>query len=233
VLARSTTDARRVRPFGRRLAAGIVATGLLIPLAAAVGSTSAAAGEKADGFVSRINHARVNHGQRAYTVRADLVAVAQAQADRMAGQSRLFHNPDLTSDVAHWLAVGENVGVGPSVDAIADAFMHSPEHRANILDGDYTEVGVGTKMVGNTLWVAEVFRKPSTTTSTAVQFTHPLRLGSHGRDVAWVQHRLNIRSDGLYGLHTRHRVHRFKVNHGLPHDGIVGHRTWRKLHRTR
>ena len=231
MLARPATGSRRARPLGRRLAAGIVATGLLVPAAAALSASPALASDKADSFIARINKARVNHGERAYTERADLDAVAQAQADRMANRNTLFHNPDLTSDVTHWLAVGENVGVGPTVDAIADAFMQSPEHRANILDNDYTEVGVGTTVANGRIWVAEVFRKPSVTTST-VQWTHRLHLGSRGADVAWVQKRLNIRADGYYGYHTRHRVHRFKVNHHLGRRGFVGHRCWRKLHRT-
>jgi uncharacterized protein YkwD len=38
--------------------------------------------------------------------------------------------------------------------------MHSPEHKANILDRDYTQVGIGAVTVNGRVWVAEVFRRP-------------------------------------------------------------------------
>lgn len=39
---------------------------------------------------------------------------------------------------------GENLAYGfSSADGVLDAWMHSPEHRANILDADYSEVGFG------------------------------------------------------------------------------------------
>jgi hypothetical protein len=40
--------------------------------------------------------------------------------------------------------------------------MNSPDHRAQILDPGYTQMGVGTAVgKDGTLWVAEVFRTPS------------------------------------------------------------------------
>jgi uncharacterized protein YkwD len=44
-------------------------------------------------------------------------------------------------------ALGENLAWGQvqlgSPEQIVDAWMHSPEHKRNILDGRYTEIGVG------------------------------------------------------------------------------------------
>jgi hypothetical protein len=79
----------------------------------------------------------------------------------MASSGSLYHNPSLTSDVSNWQAVGENVGEGPNVDDIHTAFMNSPEHRANILDHDFTQVGVGVSVDKNgIIWVTEDFRQP-------------------------------------------------------------------------
>jgi uncharacterized protein YkwD len=51
--------------------------------------------------------------------------------------------------------------MGPDARAIHDAFMNSPAHRSNILDTDFTEVGIGTATDENgTLYVTEVFRQP-------------------------------------------------------------------------
>jgi hypothetical protein len=79
----------------------------------------------------------------------------------MAAQTSLYHNPSLTSQVPNWQAVGENVGEGPGVNDIATAFMQSPEHRANILDHDFTQIGVGVSVDrSGIVWVTEDFREP-------------------------------------------------------------------------
>ena len=38
---------------------------------------------------------------------------------------------------------GENIAFNESVYAAQQAFMHSPEHKANILSPHYTQVGIG------------------------------------------------------------------------------------------
>jgi hypothetical protein len=94
----------------------------------------------------------------------------------MASSQTLYHNPSLTSQVQNWQAVGENVGEGPTVSDIHNAFMQSPEHRANILDHDFTQVGVGVSVDKNgIIWVTEDFRQPmggGTTTTHTTTSTH-------------------------------------------------------------
>ncbi|MGZ4596764.1 MAG: CAP domain-containing protein [Actinomycetes bacterium] len=131
------------------------------PAAATTTTTTSPARTAEAVFVSKLQAARTNHGLRRLTVRADLVRVARAQATRMATRNRLYHNPRLTTDVRSWVYVGENVGYGPTATAVHRAFMHSAPHRANILDHDYTEVGMGVVIVNGRVWVAQVFRKPA------------------------------------------------------------------------
>jgi uncharacterized protein YkwD len=77
----------------------------------------------------------------------------------MAGQGRLYHSSDLTRRVSNWRYLGENVGVGPSIEDLQDAFMGSPPHRRNILKNAYDDVGVGiVKDSNGTYWVTVVFR---------------------------------------------------------------------------
>ena len=126
-----------------------------------VSAPSAWAGTESE-FVSRMNSARSSNGLAGYPVRSDLVAVARRQAARMAAAHRMYHNPNLTSEVTGWRAVGENVGVGPDVASIHNAFMGSSSHRANILSSTFTEVGVGTARGSDgQLYVSQVFRRPS------------------------------------------------------------------------
>jgi len=211
------------------LALAAVLTGTLT--AAPAGATTAE-----DSLTARLNGARSDHGLPSLATRSDLVAVARAQATRMADSGTLYHNPNLTTDVTNWRWVGENVGYGPDVQTVHVAFMNSDGHRANILDTDYTEVGVGVVERGDRVWVAEVFRRPQTVTTstsgsgtTLAAFHHTLRYGSTGDAVRRVQGRLHLRQTGFYGTYTKAAVSRFQKAQGWAGRGNVGRRTWSRL----
>jgi uncharacterized protein YkwD len=76
-----------------------------------------------------------------------LVEMAREQAVRMADRGNIYHNPNLGPDIEasglDWKKVGENVGMGPNVDLIEDAFLASPHHYENIVDPTYNAVGIG------------------------------------------------------------------------------------------
>jgi hypothetical protein len=103
----------------------------------------------------------------------DLQSIARSWSQHMAsghcsGSDSICHNPSLTSQVHNWRVVGENVGVGPGVSDIETAFMNSSPHRANILDSDYTEVGIGTAVgKDGRVYVTQDFRRPMTTSSSS------------------------------------------------------------------
>src|SRR3954451_4821392 len=145
---------RRYQRWAGVLAA-VVAIGLPL-LAATTAEASGGAGE----FVSLTNSARSNHGVSRLAVSSDLSSVAQRQAQRMADKGELFHNPKLSSEVHNWQKIGENVGYGPDALSIHNAFMHSAGHRANILDSDFRQIGVGVVVKNGVVWVSEVFRQP-------------------------------------------------------------------------
>lgn len=52
---------------------------------------------------------------------------------------------------------------------------------------------------------------------------------SRGEHVAWLQQRLGLVADGLFGPITEAAVRRFQEQRGLDRDGIVGPLTWRAL----
>ena len=125
-------------------------------------------------FVADMNAARQANGLAPYSVAYDLTAVARNHSAQMASSQTLYHNPSLTSQVQNWQAVGENVGEGPTVSDIHTAFMNSPEHRANILDHDFTQVGVGVSVDKNgIIWVTEDFRQPMSSGSTSSAASAP------------------------------------------------------------
>lgn len=85
---------------------------------------------------------------------------AQAWSDRMAQTGRVEHTGGGsrldTSGIPKWCAVAENVGVGPSTEAVHHAFMNSSVHRSNLL-GNFTHVGTGVTRSGDRVYVTQIF----------------------------------------------------------------------------
>ena len=141
---------------GVALALAVAGLVLLVPPPASATLTDAE-----QTLAQRIDQARTARGVRALDTRAALVEVARDWAGKLARSGVLRHNPSLTSDVENWQVVGENVGYGPDVRTVHAAFMDSAAHRANVLDRDYTQVGVGVAHRDGRVWVVEVFRRPA------------------------------------------------------------------------
>ena len=95
-------------------------------------------------FVAQINALRASKGLQALAVHPALVAVARGWAAQMAAADKISHNPNLAAEVrADWQKLGENVGVGMTVDKLHDAFVASPAHYRNLVDPAFEYIGVG------------------------------------------------------------------------------------------
>ena len=78
----------------------------------------------------------------------------------MAHAGKLFHTTDVSVylDGIDWHAWGENVGYTPGdVAGLQQAFIDSPPHRENILNGAFQQVAIGAVRVDGTLWVTVFF----------------------------------------------------------------------------
>jgi uncharacterized protein YkwD len=106
-----------------------------------------------------INETRTLYKRIGLRLNSRLSLVAQRHSARMAKLNRLHHNPNLVKDVGDmpWKILGENVGVGSTVNTLHKAFMNSPSHRANILRSAYRLVGIGVLSSGGRTWVTVVF----------------------------------------------------------------------------
>ncbi len=169
------------RPGLRRIVTSLLATfaltagfGAVATIATPIAAFAATSSMEAQ-FIADMNAARQANGLSPYAVAGDLTSVARGHSANMASRQSLYHNPSLTTEVQNWQAVGENVGEGPTVQDIHTAFMRSPDHRANILDHDFTQVGVGVSVDSNgIIWVTEDFRQPmSGSTAPASQQSAP------------------------------------------------------------
>ena len=109
-------------------------------------------------FQQRINVERANAGLPALSFDAELLDVANRHSAEMASAGNIYHNSNLPNEVHGWLELGENVGRGPSVAEIHQAFMESPTHKEQIMNPRYAgfAVGVVTTDSGE-LFVTELF----------------------------------------------------------------------------
>jgi uncharacterized protein YkwD len=226
------------RPAGRRRLAALVATASAAMLAiaglVAAPAAQASSSTSEQQFVSSINSARHTAGRRSLSTSSDLTTIARAWAAKMAASNTLRHNPYLTSQIRNWRYAGENVGVGGDVTSLHKAFMASAPHKANILDRDYTQIGVGVVMGGGRMWVVEVFRTPASTSSAShahKSTSHRVyRVGSRGTVVKRIQRVVGTRADGIYGRKTQAAVKRWQKRHHHRVTGYVTAATRRAMH---
>ena len=129
----------------------------------AYSETSVAQAER-DLFAS-VNQARRAQGLQPLRWNDSLAVAARRHAEIMAERGTAQHafegEPSLSARVklagAHFSWLSENVTQGPTPDFIHGQFMHSPSHRANILDTDMDSIGVGVVEHNGQLFAAEDF----------------------------------------------------------------------------
>jgi uncharacterized protein YkwD len=100
------------------------------------------------------NAARANAGLQALSVNDCLARMAQQHAERLAAAKTLYHqNIGAVASACGMSAAGENVAMnytGPS-DMVGQ-WMDSSGHRANMLNGGFTLIGIGTARAGDGSW---------------------------------------------------------------------------------
>lgn len=110
------------------------------------------------GLVEQTNSERANGGLSSLSINSKLNQAAQAKANDMAARNYWSHNtPEgnppwvFFSNAGYdYKAAGENLAYGfDSSGETVVAWMNSPGHRANIMNGDFTEVGFGMANVEN------------------------------------------------------------------------------------
>jgi len=152
-------------------------------------------------LLAETNGERTSHHESALQLNQQLTAAAQAKANDMARRNYWSHvTPDgkqpwnfIETSGYQYEAAGENLAYGfGSSDQVMTAWMHSAEHRANILDGDYQDVGFATANVANyqgtgpeTIVVA-MYGEPAgmINAKTGTTASAPVVLGAHTKPVS-------------------------------------------------
>jgi hypothetical protein len=118
-------------------------------------------------LIELVNAARAEAGLGELQPDTQLAAVARSHSSDMAENQFFSHVSPTNGDVTHRLNTahvryrnaGENIALDSSVDTAHQAFMNSPAHRANVLNPDFTNIGVGVVRVGDRVMVTEAFTR--------------------------------------------------------------------------
>jgi uncharacterized protein YkwD len=111
------------------------------------------------------NADRAQHGLAPLKWDPVLAQAAAEHAQLMAQQPALSHQypgePDLAARAgaagAHFRSIAENVALAPNPEALEQEWMHSPPHRANILNPSMTTIGVGLVQRGGNYYAVQDF----------------------------------------------------------------------------
>ncbi len=111
------------------------------------------------------NEARANQGLSPLRLDPVLTEASALHAREMANHAAISHQFDGEPELAtrganagaHFSLISENVGEAPSSVIIHDLWMHSPGHRANLLDPNVDSIGIAIVTRNNQLYAVEDF----------------------------------------------------------------------------
>lgn len=154
-------------------------------------------------LLAETNGERTSNHESALQLNSQLTAAAQAKANDMAARGYWSHvTPDgkqpwsfMTTAGYQYEAAGENLAYGFGTSGqVIDAWMHSAEHRANILDANYQDVGFATANAANyqgtgpeTIVVAMYGEPVGAVSAVPPNDTAPTVLGSDTQQVSRLQ----------------------------------------------
>jgi hypothetical protein len=167
------------------IGAGILVNGLLKPSSGVLAYQS---NYTDSSLLSLTNSDRSINNVGALSLNSTLNSVATQKANEMADQNFWSHTSpsgqtplDLLSASGYKFSVaGENLAYGfANASTVVQAWMNSPDHRANMLDSSYAQAGFGVAEAKNYLGrgpaviVVAEYAEPSTATSGLITMAQP------------------------------------------------------------
>jgi uncharacterized protein YkwD len=150
------TQGTRRRVHRGTVVAALIVTAALLLCSAMPAQATMTGSEQHMGW--HINSTRAAAGRHSLHLSTPISDIARRHSYAMATSGGLYHsNLSYVLRNYSWSLSGENVGVGPSLDAVFKAFMNSPPHKANILYRSYERVGIGVYYRNGYYWVTFIF----------------------------------------------------------------------------
>lgn len=133
-----------MRALSRLLWACLMAVVLVTAVVAEPASADDSSTQQETEFIAKLNQLRAAKGVAPLATKGPLFDMARNWSARMLAANGISHNPSLAAQgPAGWRRLGENVGMGYSVQSLHDAFVASPLHYKNMVDPQFDSVGVG------------------------------------------------------------------------------------------
>jgi uncharacterized protein YkwD len=134
------------------LLAATVVFVLMAPSGAALTTTPKTAVHHSaeEAMIADMNRERASHGLAPLRLNVQLALAAGDRANDMVAKHYFSHVAPDGRQPWYWIEkrgydyteVGENLAVGYRGAAVVDGWMHSPEHRENVLKPEFNEVGI-------------------------------------------------------------------------------------------
>jgi uncharacterized protein YkwD len=134
----------------KRLIAVVLAIVISAPLLAFDTRVAAGISPVEISIISAMNRERAAYGLPPLRINVELTEAANDRIDDLFAHHYFAHVSPQGLQPFVWAerrgydyhAMGENLATGYSPREVVDGWMHSPDHRANILGRDFNEVGV-------------------------------------------------------------------------------------------
>ena len=173
---------------------------------------------QAEQLFALANQARAAAGAGPLQWDPDLADAALEHCRRMAIEGPIAHRyggePDVTTRAAqagaHFSLIEENVAVGPTAADIHDGWMHSPDHRRNLLNPNVDRVGIALVAAHGVLYAVADY-------SRAVRVLSPVQVE------AVVSRLLRVSGISILGNHAQARAYCNGANRvgGTPQPGFL------------
>ncbi|MFQ5966320.1 MAG: CvpA family protein [Acidimicrobiia bacterium] len=145
----------------------ILETDQTFPLVVVDPSELSVASGAAQDIYERVNRSRIEAGLDPLQWTEGLAFVGEQYAWEMYTEGFFGHTSPTTGDVGDrveaagipYVLVGENLALAPTAATVHEGLMSSEGHRANILEPDFTKVGIGVVAGPLGLMVVQVFTR--------------------------------------------------------------------------
>ena len=108
-----------------------------------------------------VNAERAKNGLSPLVLDPELASNANVRAKEIVEQISHTRPNGESCDTAvtvNWSYIGENIAMGyPTPEAVMNGWMNSDGHRKNILNGDFTKIGIGVCSSGGAMYWVQLF----------------------------------------------------------------------------
>lgn len=134
-------------------------------------------------IISLINEKRIKHNLSPLSINANLEIAAQNKSEYLINNNYFAHNTPDGKQFSSWIKdsgykyslIGENLAMNfNSSKSAFNAWMKSQSHRDNILDPNFTEIGIGLNQKNKQNMIVVIFGR-----SDKLPLSLELTIGSH------------------------------------------------------